>query len=241
MIKVFNKMRHNSTKNGNWSSYMPYVIGEIILVVAGILIALSINNWNANRKIRNLELKLLAELKDDIDQNRSDFDFNIELRDQAIISINTIIKAIEQDLPYSDSLDFHFGNMCNLSTMTLNTSSFEAIKSAGLTFISDDDLRMSITNFYEVSINYLEKLEKEYEAGQLTPRWTDYLLSNFHDTDLGETSTPNDYGKVMNDPFFKELLHMSLYIQEMIKDNYEAMDYQASTIYSLIDLELNPD
>ncbi len=234
-------MRHSSMKNGNWSSYMPYVIGEIVLVVAGILIALSINNWSEDKKVRNLELKLLSELKEDIEQNRSDFDFNIELREQAITSLETIIQTIEENIPYSDTLDFHFGNMCNISTMTLNTSSFEAIKSAGLTFISNDDLRKSITNFYEVSINYLEKIEREYEAQQLTPRWTDYLLNNFHNTALGESSTPNHYGNTIKDSMFKELLHMSLYIQETIKDNYEAMDYQASTIYSLIDLELNPD
>lgn len=240
MIKLFHQLRHQSVKNGSFKSYLPYIIGEIVLVVAGILIALSINNWNEEKKERTLEVKLLQELKEDIEQNRSDFQFNIELREQSIRSINMIIAAIQQKSAYHDSLDYHFGNMANTSIMSLNTASFEAIKSAGLTCISNDALRKSITNFYEVSTSYLNKIEREYEAQQLTPRWTDYLLGHFHNTDMGESSTPNDYPGIIKDPMFRELLHMTHYYQEMIKDNYEVMDYQASTIYSMIDLELNP-
>ena len=241
MIKLFHQLRHQSVKNGSFRTYLPYVIGEIVLVVAGILIALSINNWSERKKERALEIKLLRELKEDIEQNRSDFQFNIELREQSIQSINTIIRVIRTTKPYHDSLDFHFGNMANTSIMSLNTASFEAIKSAGLTCISNDVLRKSITNFYEVSTSYLNKIEREHEAQQLTPRWTDYLLGHFHNTDMGQSSTPNDYMDIIGDAMFRELLHMTLYYQEMIKDNYEVMDYQASTIYSLIDLELNPE
>ena len=49
MIKFFRKIRQNLLSEGKTGKYLKYAIGEIILVVIGILIALSINNWNDNQ------------------------------------------------------------------------------------------------------------------------------------------------------------------------------------------------
>jgi DNA-directed RNA polymerase beta' subunit len=70
MIKIFRQIRQRLIKEHKVSKYLLYAIGEIILVVIGILIALSINNWNENRKV-NLEEKsylkrLLQENKEDV-------------------------------------------------------------------------------------------------------------------------------------------------------------------------------
>ncbi len=51
MIKFFRKIRQNLLSEGKTGKYFKYAIGEIVLVVIGILIALSINNWNENRKL----------------------------------------------------------------------------------------------------------------------------------------------------------------------------------------------
>jgi hypothetical protein len=58
MIKFFRKIRQRLLSENKFSKYLIYAIGEIILDVIGILIALSINNWNENRKIKNLEISL---------------------------------------------------------------------------------------------------------------------------------------------------------------------------------------
>ena len=52
MIKFFRKIRYDLMENKT-EKYFKYAIGEIILVVFGILIALQINNWNENRKLNN--------------------------------------------------------------------------------------------------------------------------------------------------------------------------------------------
>ncbi len=59
MIKLFRKTRYNLMETGKTGKYLKYAIGEIVLVVIGILIALQINNWNESRKLQNEELKLL--------------------------------------------------------------------------------------------------------------------------------------------------------------------------------------
>ena len=55
MLNFFRKIRYNLIESGKSTRYFKYAIGEIILVVIGILIALSINNWNEERKIKNEE------------------------------------------------------------------------------------------------------------------------------------------------------------------------------------------
>lgn len=69
MIKRFRNIRHTLLNEGKTSRYLKYAIGEIVLVVIGILIALQINNWNEDRK-ENLNLRaiysnLLFDLKAD--------------------------------------------------------------------------------------------------------------------------------------------------------------------------------
>ena len=55
MIRFFRKIRQNLLSEGKTVKYLKYAIGEIVLVVIGILIALSINNWNEQKKSRDRE------------------------------------------------------------------------------------------------------------------------------------------------------------------------------------------
>ena len=70
MIKFFRKIRQNLLSQGKTGKYFKYAIGEIVLVVIGILIALSINNWNTNRlekkEVANFLEQIEAELESDI-------------------------------------------------------------------------------------------------------------------------------------------------------------------------------
>ena len=59
MIKFFRNIRKTLMTEGKTSKYLKYAIGEIVLVVIGILIALQINNWNEYRKLKKVELDLV--------------------------------------------------------------------------------------------------------------------------------------------------------------------------------------
>ena len=72
MIKFFRKIRQDLLSKGKTGKYFKYAIGEIVLVVIGILIALQINNWNENRKVQEQETRVYLELKSDLLQTRND-------------------------------------------------------------------------------------------------------------------------------------------------------------------------
>ena len=66
MLKFFRKIRQNLIGKGDAKKYLLYAIGEILLVVIGILIALQINNWNQNRLNQIKELDYLQQLQSDL-------------------------------------------------------------------------------------------------------------------------------------------------------------------------------
>ena len=96
MIKFFRKIRQNMLNEGKTSKYFKYAIGEIILVVIGILLALQINNWNEERKNRIEETALLEQL-------HSEFKSNLAQLDGKIIIRNSMIDASLKLLNYVDN------------------------------------------------------------------------------------------------------------------------------------------
>ncbi len=92
MLKFFRNIRHNLAAHNRFRNYTLYALGEIILVVIGILIALQINNWNESRKERKREKMYLESLQSDLQESQS------ELR-RVIKKTDTI--ATNQLLDYS--------------------------------------------------------------------------------------------------------------------------------------------
>tara|TARA_R100001369_G_scaffold10707_11_gene23977 strand:+ start:2795 stop:3070 length:276 start_codon:yes stop_codon:yes gene_type:complete len=91
MIKFFRHIRKNQIMENKTSKYFKYAIGEIILVVIGILIALQINNWNQNRIERNKENLILTELIVDLEEQSKLLDEYIET-EELLSDIKTQVK-----------------------------------------------------------------------------------------------------------------------------------------------------
>ena len=95
MIKFFRKIRQTLIMENKTGKYFTYAVGEIVLVVIGILIALQINNWNEGRKERLQEQELLTQLQ-------SEFKSNLEQLDQKIAMRETMISSSLKLLDYID-------------------------------------------------------------------------------------------------------------------------------------------
>ena len=85
MLPVFRRARKNLADENQFFKYSRYAIGEIVLVVIGILIALQINNWNEDRKDKKLELQLLKSFERSLDKDLSDMDANVRTHKKEIL------------------------------------------------------------------------------------------------------------------------------------------------------------
>ncbi|WP_079512942.1 DUF6090 family protein [Maribacter arcticus] len=98
MIKFFRKIRQNMLNEGKTGKYFKYAIGEIMLVVIGILIALSINTWNENRKIRQSEQEILQNLKSDLLINKDRLNGILKKRSKEFDSGIYVLKLFNTDV-----------------------------------------------------------------------------------------------------------------------------------------------
>ncbi len=73
MIKFFRKIRQNLLSEGKTGKYLKYAVGEIVLVVIGILIALQVNNWNEIKKSKSESNRLLIDLKSELEEDIENF------------------------------------------------------------------------------------------------------------------------------------------------------------------------
>jgi sensor domain CHASE-containing protein len=87
MIKFFRKIRQKMLTESKFSKYLLYAIGEIVLVVIGILIALQINNWNENKKLEELKQVYYQQLLKDLNKDKE----YLKIEDNS----NKIILSIE--------------------------------------------------------------------------------------------------------------------------------------------------
>ncbi|CAN0605597.1 unnamed protein product, partial [Ectocarpus sp. 12 AP-2014] len=101
MIKFFRKIRQNLLSESKFSKYLIYAIGEIILVVIGILIALQINNWNEKQKEEKSELLILKTLQKDFIENKKMYSDIVDKQQFVIDNCKSLIKCFEnKDVEY---------------------------------------------------------------------------------------------------------------------------------------------
>jgi hypothetical protein len=148
MIKLFRNIRQNLLAEGKTSKYLKYAIGEIILVVIGILIALNINNWNENQKSKKDERYVLTEVLKNLEEDAALVDDIITQRQKAKTAVIVLQKFVNTDTKDSDSLQFYMANLLTFERYFPINNAYEILKSKGLQ-LSNDALTTKISRYYD--------------------------------------------------------------------------------------------
>ncbi|MDT8416015.1 MAG: DUF6090 family protein [Flavobacteriaceae bacterium] len=216
MLKFFRTIRKKLIEQSKVRNYFLYAIGEILLVVIGILIALQINNWNEGRKNRAYELTMLEEVhKELLKDSESIESWILSLKSTQHSFRELAIMKNDPD-PNLDSLDFHLEKVRGYGmTFTINKSPFEAIKSGGLDRISNQEIRNNLSTLFGLHVESIEEWINEVLRVELFTR--DEIFYELFDP----VAIPNDTGRVsieltlenpsllFSNPKFDELLFRS--------------------------------
>ena len=161
MIKFFRKIRYDLMEKNKTGKYLKYAIGEIVLVVIGILIALQINDWNENRKNQIRESKILNNLREDLERTKINLETTIAEYPEYIKRIETKINYIGMD---SDSLTAEMKqNISDTGVPIVNIvdGSINALLgSEKLELLSNDTLKIMLTEYPTFVSRHKEVEEK---------------------------------------------------------------------------------
>lgn len=216
-----------------FSKYLLYAIGEIILVVIGILIALQINNWNENRKVKKQEAQIYTELKSDLLQTRNDINETISKHKEIFKSSQQLITDIYDKKSNSQTIYESLTTSSAEFQIIPKTSAFENLKNIGLNTLSNDSLRIAITNLFQLNLKRLddELGMKQAEINMtklIQPFLFKYLIADYSQpTKYGFIHSDsisiyklkiNNYDKFLNDNDLMKALQLSLYNRGKIID-----------------------
>ena len=158
MIHFLRKIRRQYLNQNLIGKYFLYAIGEVILVVVGILIALQINNWNENRKSATREIYYLQSLKNEFLENKATTEHGINFHKAQIKNAHLVLSILDKDSIYSSLDDMHFAI---LQTGWAWSGAFksdvwsELLSTGTIGLISNDSLRKSITAFHSKAENMI--------------------------------------------------------------------------------------
>ena len=175
-----------------FSKYLLYAMGEVLLVVIGILIAVSINNWNEERKLHKEELSLLLEVKSNLEVTLTNFIEDTIFNQNTMLQFRKIQVYIDSDLPYNSELDTAFGLFGSWQSPYPITTAYTTLKTKGLDIISNTTLRNKIVNLYEYEFVVLNN---DYDKGEwhILESARPFLNKHIRSRNSKQSAGPNDF------------------------------------------------
>ncbi|MCA0133800.1 DUF6090 family protein [Winogradskyella alexanderae] len=212
MIKFFRHIRKSLLEQNKMGKYFKYAIGEILLVVIGILIALQINNWNENRKLRLVELELLENIKSDLMQSKISIDDMVSNNTGQIAMYKKLLYYVKEDLPEHKGLYRYFGNIPTWTTPYLYFSAYETLKIKGVDLIQNDSLKTQIIDMYDNEYAYLigdwDKWEWNNNQSISMPFYTKHFRRDSIDVNIAK---PNNFEALKDNDEFSNIISLLLF------------------------------
>ena len=246
MIKFFRKIRQKLLTENKFSKYLIYAIGEIILVVIGILIALQINNWNHERLNRKQEIKILIGIRDELNDliarldNWSQFNRTGERLTSEILNFNrTEVKKQTMDSLFSSML---FVNVFDKGGGRLETLILEG----NLDLIRNNNIREKLSRWPDM----LEDLHtndlslRNLVWGEIIPFLAQYGIPEFS-CENGQVYCTQDkpisdtYLNLLKNDQFKSLMRIRNLGFTLIAKDHELKSTNAKRLLEQINAYLN--
>ena len=204
--------RFDASRRMQIRRYIWYAIGEILLIFAGITLALWFSNWNDERKLRESELQILADIAENLRANVDHFRANIKEDEDRVSACSRFVESTAAKQPWSDVLGSDLFECRWWTSPFLTSAAYQSLKAKGTDLISDKELRSSIIKLYEQTYAYLvndtDKMFWGFQEFVIAP------LFNRHIRDAGPNQfVPNDYQAMLESTEFFNMLHRKIATQ----------------------------
>jgi len=254
MVRFFRNIRQKLAAENKVMAYLRYAIGEIILVVVGILIALQVNNWNEQRKQRINELHYLINLKTDLNLNIAEIDNYIKTRRSQIISAKEVLNYFEgKPLIDLDEFNRHAVNVYTWQKFFQINNTFQELTNSGkLAIISSNSIKNGLLNLetlykklkyeeehfrYDSEVMLYEPSYGILDINSMVKNIT-YQISNGQQGENVKLSG-KDFNELLKDRKQKNGFAMAIYEFSFMNDQLEGMKSLCNKIILLVDQEFD--
>ena len=247
MINFFRKIRQKLLPENKFSRYLIYAIGEIILVVIGILIALQVNNRNEQRKENDFEVKILTEIRNNLQTDLLEIREDLEIMDdlkRACLDVKNHILHLDEP---SDSLSISAAILRVTPHFSPINSGYNLLQTRSVGIIKNDSLRNSITYQYDMLYPYYKTYEEErgrFHTLHSEPKLLEYF-SMIYDVDQGLSYrglffeiNKIDYQRLKNDSKFIKLIDAIAFENALIQSRGKRVENSILELIQHIDDEL---
>lgn len=239
MIKFFRKIRQNLLSENKTVKYLKYAIGEIVLVIIGILIALSINNWNTNRILKSEEQNLLKDLRIEIKSNIDLLSIAINEHEKSYVIAQEFKSLFKNRAAFNEMSDSTFQKKwrrLNMNwTFDPNKGILKSIISSGqINNLSNKELKYSLASLEDIITDAFEDTMK------IEKRRDDLIKEIFVDAHVISNNEIQNFEpkRFYDNPNFRLLV---IYFDEIrnsgLKEEYE-LKKTMNRILQLIEMEI---
>ncbi len=223
--------------------YLKYAIGEIILVVIGILIALQINNWNEDRKERILENNILDKISINIQDDINQYNKILTAENNARVKIDSFLLIIRNPFDYKTSdLDGYYKSLWYFQRFTPNESAMTNLISSGkINIIENQDLLETVLGYYKTIDEQTASVDEalaSYSRNQIGPYLMkfDFMDSNAIKSEYRKRKSLLEYHQ---DPAIENLAFARIQLMNTQKAYYNRQINNAKRLLEMINIELN--
>lgn len=213
MLRYLRHVRKKLMEQDKMRKYLLYAIGEILLVVVGILIALQVNNWNEERKAGIFEEEILSLIDQNLHRDSIRLSEELFKAKQAITLTDRLIEKVGQQ-NYGDSLNHWMGKIISFERFKSQTSAFEVLKARGIETVTNKELQLALISYYDENIfgvyQSLTDVEKSFNAD-----WIPVIKEKFSDFKWLDYHQPVDPKSFFTDP-------STIVLFRIYQDNREA-------------------
>ena len=261
MLRIFRNIRQKLAAENKVMAYLRYAIGEILLVVIGILIALQVNNWNENRKEHLIEIKYLKNLKHDLQSDSTDLVYYKNIRvGQANAARELIELAKTKNVSDVFKLDSLYTTVALWWEFVPNNNTFEELRSSGnLKLLRNDSIKnllLDLNKENEDLVSSRNHMRREYENylydqknkqvnfldvndPERIKNIMDWYYPNKESVKKNTEKIKEQYRLLFNDTLFINGLALTAgNLLWLIKDDYNKMQEIVNKLLKLIDQDL---
>jgi hypothetical protein len=236
MLRLFRHIRQRLFLEGRVSRYLGYAVGEIVLIVVGILIAVQIGEWREGLKNRNQENDLLLSINQNLKEEKGEIERDIEVLKKQITAMEMIIAYFDSGEIPSEEMERYFGQFFGYNILRSIRTAYETTKGAGLS-ITNPDLNRLIFRYYEMEQlrihEYNAAVKERYETHMIP-----FVREHFKKFGFRRIGVPKD----INDPKFREGLMGLVLIQDVLlrgtHRDYEELLVSNQELIDAIKIEL---